>query len=75
MGAVSKVMFQIETPWEHTQTRSMVKAMEWVEDCTINQGHLDGFYVTMTLDVVEGELPDDTDWLEKRLGRQGDEEG
>jgi len=61
MSAVSKVMFEIETPWEWTETRSLPTAMEWVEDQVIDHGHLDGFHVTLTMGIVTAEIEDDDD--------------
>jgi hypothetical protein len=50
--------------------RSLPDAMDYIEDQVINCGHHDGFFVTLTMGVVEGELPEDTNWLERRLGRE-----
>ena len=70
MSAVKHVRFVAQTPWRRKETRSLPKAMEWLEQQVIDQGHLDDFEVTLTVDVTDGEPPGDTDWLERRLGRE-----
>jgi len=52
MPKVERVVFNVETPWEQHQTRSMVDALEWLEEQVIDKGHFDGFEVTLTVDAV-----------------------
>jgi len=53
VSAVSQVQFTVETPWEAKETRSLPKALEWLEDQVIENGHLDDFEVTLTVGVVQ----------------------
>ena len=74
MSAVKRVAFLVVTPDGSHVTRSLPDAMDYIEDQIVNCGHHDGFFVTLTMEVLEGELPEDTNWLERRLGREWDAE-
>lgn len=62
------VMFVGRTGRETRLTRSLPEAIEWITDQVLREGHEDGFEVTLTLEVLEVELPDDTKWLERAWG-------
>lgn len=59
MPRVERIVFVAETPWERKETRSMVDALDWVEQQVVDNGTLDGFEVTLTLEVLERGPVDD----------------
>lgn len=70
MTAVERVAFILETPYEKRTFRAGKPAEEWHWDQLLTNGHGDGFYVRWTVGVVGRDIDEDTEWLEKALGRE-----
>ena len=63
-------MFRLTTPDETRTFHTYTRALEWHEKVFFERAWADDFYVKWEQVEVEGELPEDTGWLERRLGRE-----
>lgn len=70
MTAIERVVFVAEMPGERRIARTLPPILEWVSDMLFAHGHCDGFEVRLSVQLMGGELPEDTEWLERELGRE-----
>ena len=70
MSVVKVIVFRVTTPDEGRDFKRLAPALEWLEDQLLANGWLDGYRACIEQVEVEAELPDDTEWLERRLGRK-----
>lgn len=69
MSAVRRIVFRASTPDEHRDFATWPPALEWAQARFFRHGWVDGYYVKFEQVEVEGELPEDTEWLERELGQ------
>lgn len=68
MPKTGRVVFVARTPAEQRISRTLTPVLDWAAKMLLDRGHWDGFSVTLSLEVMEGELPEDTEWLGAKLG-------
>jgi len=64
------VFVVVMTPDGEVLSRCLAEALDKAGKLLLDNGWADGYFVTLTIEVREREIDEDTTWLERRLERQ-----
>lgn len=69
MNKTKRICYRVVTPDGFSIFRHWPEAAEEIEKALLDKGWMDGYFAMAQQVEIEGELPEDTDWLERQLGR------